>query len=53
MKINYKLFKRTFPLICTKCDQLSNMPREYCENCGEKDSFRETTKEDHAKSQKQ
>lgn len=49
MKIKYKLFKRTFPLICTKCGKLSNMPREYCENCGEKDSFRETTKEDHEK----
>lgn len=23
------------------------MAREYCENCGEKDSFRETTREDH------
>jgi hypothetical protein len=25
------------------------MEREYCENCGEKDSLRETTKKDHLK----
>ena len=49
MKIKWKLFKKTFPLICTKCDKLSNMEREYCENCGEKDVFRPITKEDHVK----
>jgi rRNA maturation endonuclease Nob1 len=53
MKIKYKLFKRSFPLICTKCGELSNMKREYCESCGEKDSLRETTKEDHAKFQQE
>jgi len=51
MKIKYKLFRRTFPLICTKCGKLSNMKREYCENCGAQDSLRETTKEDHEKFQ--
>jgi len=25
------------------------MKREYCEKCGEQNSFREVTKEDHAK----
>ena len=49
MKIKYKLFRQTFPLVCTKCGNLSNMERVYCENCGEKDCFRETTKEDHMK----
>lgn len=49
MKIKYKTFKQTYPLVCTKCGSLSNMPREYCESCGEKDSFRETTHEDHEK----
>ena len=47
MKIKYKLFKRTFPLICKECGKLSNMTREYCENCGAKDSFRVSTKDDH------
>ncbi|MCK4383735.1 MAG: hypothetical protein ACTSPU_08820 [Promethearchaeota archaeon] len=49
MKIKWKLFRKSFPLICTKCDTLSNMKREYCEKCGEQNSFREVTKEDHAK----
>ena len=49
MKVEWKLFKKTFPQICTNCDTLSNMPREYCEKCGEKDRFRPTTKEDYAK----
>jgi len=53
MKIKYKLFSRTYPLISTKCGELSNMTREYCENCGEKDSFRATTKEDHLKFQEE
>jgi len=51
MKIKWKLFKKTFPLICTKCGKLSNMQREYCENCGAKDPFRETTQKDHEKFQ--
>jgi rRNA maturation endonuclease Nob1 len=49
MKLKYKIFKQTFPLICTKCGKIANMPREYCESCGEKDSLRPTTREDHAK----
>ena len=53
MKVEWKLFKKTFPQICTKCNTLSNMPREYCESCGEKDSFRPTTKEDFARSKEQ
>jgi len=52
MKVKYNLFKKTFPLICKKCGKLANMEREYCENCGEKDSLRETTKEDHEKFEK-
>jgi uncharacterized OB-fold protein len=50
MKLKWKVFKISFPVICTKCDSLSNMTREYCENCGAKDSFREITKEDWEKS---
>ena len=49
MQIKWKLFKQSYPTICTKCSALSNMPREYCEICGAKDSFRETTKEDWKK----
>jgi uncharacterized OB-fold protein len=50
MKIKWKLFKKTYPVICTKCGSVSNSIKEYCETCGAKDSFRETTKEDWDKS---
>ena len=46
MDIKWKLFKKSFPTVCTECGSLSNMTREYCEVCGVKDSFREITKED-------
>ena len=51
MQLKWKLFKKAFPTICTKCGSLSTMHREYCEICGTKDSFRETTKEDWEKNQ--
>ncbi len=51
MKLKWKFFKKSFPIICTKCGSLSNMTRENCEICGAKDSFRETTKEDWHKNQ--
>jgi len=53
MKIKRKLFIKTFPLICAKCGSLANMTREYCESCGEANSFRKTTKEDHSKFQEE
>ncbi len=53
MKIKWKLFKKSFPLICTQCGKLSNMPRVYCEKCGETDTLREVTKEDHKKYQEE
>jgi len=50
MDIKWKVFKKSFPNVCTKCGSLSNMTREYCETCGAKDSLRDTTKEDWEKS---
>ena len=49
MQLKWKIFKKSFPTVCTKCGALSNMPREYCEICGIKDSFRDITKEDWEK----
>ena len=49
MELKWKLFKKTFPDVCTKCDSLSNSIKEYCENCGSKDSLRGTTKADWKK----
>ena len=52
MELKWKIFKKTYPTICTKCGTLSNMTREFCENCGAKDNFVETTKADWEKSKK-
>lgn len=52
MNVKWKVFKQSFPIKCTKCGSLSNMSREFCEVCGAKDSFAETTKEDWEKSKK-
>ncbi|MBA7540884.1 hypothetical protein ES705_33187 [subsurface metagenome] len=51
MQLKWKVFRKSFPAICTKCGSLSSMTREYCEVCGAKDTSRETTKEDWEKSQ--
>ncbi|MFX1288789.1 MAG: hypothetical protein ACFFFY_09575 [Promethearchaeota archaeon] len=45
--MKWKLFKTTYPFICTKCGKLSNTEREYCESCGAKDSFRKSSKNDY------
>ncbi len=47
MTIKWKLFRISFPCVCNKCGVLSNEEREYCENCGAQDSFRNVTKEDY------
>ena len=52
MKLKWKLFKKIYPTICTKCGSLSDI-KEYCEKCGAKDSFRATTKGDWEKYQKE
>ena len=45
--MKWKTFRATYPYLCTNCGKLSNMEREFCENCGAKDSLREITKEDY------
>jgi predicted nucleic acid-binding Zn-ribbon protein len=52
MDIKWKVFKQSFPHICTKCGSLSNMIREFCETCGAKDSLRATAKGDWEKEKK-
>ena len=49
MKIKWKTFRITYPCICTKCGKLSTMERDYCENCGAKDSLRAINKDDYLK----
>lgn len=52
MELKWKVFKRSYPVKCTKCGSPSNMSREFCEVCGAKDSYTETTKKDWEKSKK-
>ncbi|MFX1269411.1 MAG: hypothetical protein ACFFAK_15735 [Promethearchaeota archaeon] len=49
MKVKWKTFRNSLPYICTNCGEFSNMQREYCEQCGKKDSLRKTTREDYEK----
>ena len=49
MKIKWKTFRDSFPYICTNCGAFSYIERKYCEQCGEKNSLRETTREDFEK----
>ena len=46
-KISYKLWKSTFPYICTKCGSLSHQKSDMCEYCGKKNTLRESTKKDY------
>ncbi|MBY9004478.1 MAG: hypothetical protein KGD73_10935 [Candidatus Lokiarchaeota archaeon] len=42
-----KLYKKTYPFICSKCKTLINMNREYCESCGMKGTIVKASKEDY------
>jgi len=42
-----KIMLKKFPYICTKCGTFSNVKNKYCENCGEKDTLRETLLQDY------
>lgn len=46
-KIDYKLWKKSFPFICTKCGYYLWEKRAICEECGKKDVLRETNKKDY------
>ena len=48
MKVKWKLFRDSFPHICTECGTLASMDREYCESCGAKGGLRKVNKADHA-----
>ena len=49
MKIKWKLFRESFPYVCTKCGVLGSMEREYCESCGAEGGLRKVKKEDYSK----
>ncbi len=45
----WKRFKMSFPFVCTSCHKFTWEMREICENCGEKNTLRETNREDWEK----
>jgi len=47
VKVGYRLWKLTYPYICTKCGSLSHQKFDMCEYCGEKSCLIETTKKDY------
>lgn len=44
-----RAFLKAQPFVCNNCKKFTNILREYCENCGSKDSLRKATKEDYLK----
>ena len=47
MKINYKMYKLSYPYICGDCGYLHWHKAHVCEQCGEKSTIRKTTKKDY------
>jgi hypothetical protein len=49
MKLDWKLFKITYPYICDKCGYLQWKKRYICEGCGARNSLRKTSRSDWKK----
>jgi len=47
MKISWKLYRATYPFICSICKAGLWEMRNICENCGEKLTIKEMTKKDY------
>ncbi|MHA1192768.1 MAG: hypothetical protein ACTSP9_10790 [Promethearchaeota archaeon] len=45
--MDLKLYKKTYPFICSSCGDFTYTKREYCEVCGKKDTIVSATKEDY------
>ena len=50
--MSFKLFKKTYPLVCNACGEFAHTDLEFCDKCGEK-ALRKATKEDYAKAKKE
>ncbi|MHA1669292.1 MAG: hypothetical protein ACTSV5_01810 [Promethearchaeota archaeon] len=46
-----KLYKKTYPFICTSCRKFTHTEREYCENCGKKGTIVRAKKEDYKRAE--
>ncbi|MFX1379586.1 MAG: hypothetical protein ACFFA4_10895 [Promethearchaeota archaeon] len=49
MKLDWKLFKKTYPYICDKCGYLQWNKKSICEGCGSRNSLRKISKKDWKK----
>lgn len=47
VKINWKLWKISFPFICSSCNTLHSLEREYCEKCGKHKMLRKSLRIDY------
>jgi uncharacterized OB-fold protein len=49
--VDAKLYKKTYPYICSNCGKFTHSQREYCESCGNKGSIVKASKEDYKKAE--
>jgi len=47
--MDQKLFKKTYPYVCSSCGKFTHTESEYCESCGKKNVIVKATKEDFKK----
>jgi uncharacterized OB-fold protein len=47
--LNKKLFKKTYPYICSKCGEFAHTNQEYCDKCGAAKSLKKAEKADYKK----
>ena len=45
--MDLKLFKRTYPYICSSCKKFTHTETDYCENCGKQGTIVLAKKEDY------
>ena len=47
VKVNFKIWKRSFPFICTNCKSVVHEQTETCHYCGKEGTLRKITKKDY------
>jgi rRNA maturation endonuclease Nob1 len=45
--VNIKEYKKTYPFVCSECNQLNHTLREFCESCGAQNTMHSAKKEDY------
>ena len=47
--MDQKLYKKTYPYICSSCGKFTHTLRDYCESCGKQGAIVDAKKEDYKK----